>query len=383
MKKKLFVVLVVGCAVFFKTYSQTSNYNSTFKFNEDAIVVQLSENVYAEILPEMELLSGVLTQTSWIDDYGPSEGMGNRYYHRLKSFFEKFKEHEAVEIADDILDEGFSYDKPPGFILHLSPLPELKMDSIPQHYIKYTDGIEVLEKFKDALKNLSVEANFMDFYRSEKKYLKNTVNSTINGFDAEKVTNWLNDFFGYKGDEFHIIFAPALFPRGGYGPDRIIGDKKIIFQVITDNGKSNDDPFYCSLMNLISLTFHEFGHSFVNPAFEEQSKTMEEFELDELFDPVESRMRKMAYPSVEFFFTELHIRAMTIIAMEDYTGTSAETIKMLSQEKDKGFYLVDFTYNKLKEYKDSRNMYPTFKDFLPDLLKEYSENKSALLKLAE
>ncbi len=382
MKKNLFVVLVMFCAAFFKTYSQTSNYNSTFKFNKDAIVVQLSENVYAEILPEMELLSGVLSQTPWIKKMGPM-GEGNKYFQRLKAFFQKYKEHEAVEIAEDITDDGFNYDAPPGFILQLNPLPELNCESMPEYYNMRAGGKENLEEFRKALKNIYEESGFIDFFKSEKEYLKNIVDTTIAGFDAERITKWLNEFFGYKGDEFHIVFAPAMFPGGGYGAQKSVNNKEIVFQVIRDNGSSQNEPFFCRQIDLLSLTFHEFGHSFINPAIEEKKDLLEELELEDLYEPVEDRMRKMAYSNYITFLNELHIRAMTIIAMEDYTGASAETIKMLSQEKDKGFYLIDFTYNKLKEYKDSRNMYPTFKNFLPDLLKEYSENKSALLELAE
>ncbi len=94
-----------------------------FKFNEDAIVVQLSENVYAEILPDMKLLSGVLSQTPWIKKMG-SMGEGNKYFQRLKKFFDEYKKHPAMEIADDLAGDDFGYDAPPGYVFQLNPFPD-------------------------------------------------------------------------------------------------------------------------------------------------------------------------------------------------------------------------------------------------------------------
>lgn len=382
MKRLVSIFLFTCLLIPIKTSSQSNEFDSQIQFSEEAIVIQLSENVFAEILPEMELLSGVLTQTSWIKKMGPL-GKGNKYYQRLKSFFEKYEDHQAVEIAQDLTDDGFAFDAPPGFILQLGPLPELKFDSIPQYYIGRAGGIMQLEKFRNALKNLSRESNFLEYFISERNYLKEIIDSTVKGLDATKITNWLNNFFGYNGDEFHIIFAPAMFPGGGYGPRRSIGNKKIVFQVIRDEGISQDKPFYCSPQSLVELTYHEFGHSFVNPAFEEKKHLMDELGLINLFYPVKSKMEKMAYNNYYTFFNELHVRAMTIIAMEDFIENTNNTRTLLNIEKEKGFYLIDFAYNKLKEYKESRNLYPNFKDYLPELILEYSKYKNELLELAE
>ncbi|MGI6645214.1 MAG: hypothetical protein ACOX5D_00795 [Limnochordia bacterium] len=77
-----------------------------------------------KILPEMELLAGVLTQTTWMERRGP-RGPGNEYYRALKEFFAEYQDHEAVAIAQRLTERGFTYDAPPALICHLGPLPEL------------------------------------------------------------------------------------------------------------------------------------------------------------------------------------------------------------------------------------------------------------------
>lgn len=382
MKKSILVIMLTLLCFTSMIPAQNDSLTTSFLFNRNAIVFQLSPNVFAEILPEIELLSGVLSQTSWIKQAGPV-GNGNKYFQRLKSFFKEYENNEAIKLAQELNDRGFGFDAPPGFILQLGPLPDLEKSIIPENYINRAGGMEILEKFRIALRNLSQESKFLEFFLSERKYLKEVVESTIKGFDAARITKWLNDFFGYKGDEFHILFAPAMFPGGGYGASRTIGDKKIVFQVIREQGLSQDKPFFCNPMDLVALTFHEFGHAFINPAFEEYNKLIEELKLGDLFNPVETKMRNMAYPTLGTFINELHVRAMTIIALEEYAGGSVSTVKLIEMEKERGFYPIVYTYSKLKEYSESRKYYPTFKKFIPDLLHEYGNNKNELLKLAE
>ncbi|NLY91894.1 MAG: hypothetical protein GX081_09885 [Firmicutes bacterium] len=54
---------------------------------EPIIIKDASGQVYLEIRPEIELLAGVLSQTSWIERRGPF-GAGNQYYRELKAFFD-------------------------------------------------------------------------------------------------------------------------------------------------------------------------------------------------------------------------------------------------------------------------------------------------------
>src|SRR5690554_1334825 len=78
------------------------------------------------VSPEMELLAGVLSQTSWIEQAGP-DGEGNEYFQMLQEFFSTYKDHQAVEIAQDLTNRGFTYDAPPAFMAHLGALPELEL----------------------------------------------------------------------------------------------------------------------------------------------------------------------------------------------------------------------------------------------------------------
>ena len=55
----------------------------------EPIVIKVSDNVYCEILPEMELVSGVMTQTKWIQDMA-AKNIKNIYFDKLQKFFSKY-----------------------------------------------------------------------------------------------------------------------------------------------------------------------------------------------------------------------------------------------------------------------------------------------------
>ncbi|MGB4251315.1 MAG: hypothetical protein WBK16_11530, partial [Limnochordia bacterium] len=111
-----------------------------------------------KILPEMELLAGVLTQTTWMERRGP-RGPGNEYYRALKEFFAEYQDHEAVSIARRLTERGFTYDAPPAFICHLGPLPELPLlVEYNDYLVERAGGRDVLEEFRLALVDLAEQS---------------------------------------------------------------------------------------------------------------------------------------------------------------------------------------------------------------------------------
>lgn len=341
------------------------------------------QNVYVEILPRVELLSGVLSQTSWIKRRGP-QGRGNNYYRELKSFFDQYKEHEAVKIAQNLTNKGFTYDAPPNYILSLGPLPELELENEYSDYLLRRAGDkQVLEDFRIALIDLAHQANFKSFFKDKRNKLLKDIDSTINYFDAKKVIDWERKFFGWSGDEFHLVFAPAMFPGGGYGATIAKGNgRKIVYQVIRENGSSITEPEFPTGTSLELLALHEWGHSFINPSVAKYNTLIDVLNLSDFYKPVKKIMRKQAYGSVETFFNEQLLRAVTILAVGDLYDEQLYN-KRLTYNIEKGFYLTEFTIEQLKYYRNHRDEYKTFDEFIPYLFMKYNENQQDLLKVVK
>jgi len=323
----------------------------------------------ATVMPEMELLAGVLTQTSWIRQRGPT-GEGNEYYRALKDFFKPYKNHEAVKIAQELTDLGFTYDAPPGFICHLGSLPELELrHEYSAYLVNRAKGRERLERFRIALRDLAHESRFEEFIAQWQPSFDTWVNKSK--FDGARVVAWLEDFFGKEADEFHLILAPAMFPGGGYGPSIQLPDGGLIsYQIVRESGTSRTAPEFPAGSNLESLSLHEWGHSFVNPAIDKYPTQVQG--LKHLFDPVQHAMRQQAYSSVGTYINEQVLRAVTALAMRDLYGEDGY-LKAIEYEKSRSFMWTKEIADMLTEYRSNREAYPTFDDFVPILLTKISE----------
>lgn len=311
---------------------------------------------------------------------GP-KGEGNQYYQDLKKFFEPYKNHDAIKIAENLTKQGFSFDAPPNFILSLGELPNLEVrNGYSDYLINRSGGEDVLEKFRLALIDLAIKSNFTDFFEQNRPNLESYLNNTVKNLDTTKVINWMRDFYGWSGDDFYTVFAPAMFPGGGYGATiTLADDRNEIYQIIRENGTSNSIPVFMKGMSLELLTLHEWGHAFVNPSVEENMDLVHRLNLIKLFEPVEEIMMMNSYGSVETFFNEQILRGVTSLAAKDLYGDPSFWAEK-REHIGRGFYLTDFTIKQLEYYEENRDKYKTFKDFVPYLLEQYHNNANILLE---
>lgn len=332
-----------------------------------------------EICPEMELLAGVLSQTSWIEDRGP-EGAGNEYFRALQAFFAPYKDHRAVSLAEKLTKQGFAYDAPPAFICHLSPLPELDLVyEYSSYLVLRAKGRDALEEFRIALAELAAEADFLSFYADWEPYLEETLAPYRVDFRLGLVERWLQDFFGWTPVEFHLIVTPSMFPGGGYGATAIDATgNRIAFQIIREFGTSEGRPEFPTGVSLENLTVHELGHAFVNPSLEAYPKGTKQ--LRPLLWPVREIMASQAYSSTANFLNEQVIRAMEVLAARDLFAAGVD-ISILENHERCGFYLTRFVLAQLEYYQANREEYPTFAEFVPylfDQLERYQAENSSL-----
>ncbi len=327
-----------------------------------------------KILPEMELLAGVLTQTTWMERRGP-RGPGNEYYRALKEFFAEYQDHEAVAIAQRLTERGFTYDAPPALICHLGPLPELALlVEYSDYLVERAGGRDVLEEFRLALVDLAEQSNFLAFFSSWEAYLDECLQPAREDFRAELPQMWLEEFFGWAPTRFELIMAPSMFPGGGYGVTVWDGQgEPAAIQIIREYGSSSGAPEFPTGSDLEMLTIHELGHSFVNPTLEAYPERARK--LRPLFWSVRKVMRAQAYPFTSTFLNEQVVRSVEVLAARDLFGPELAEI-VLENHEGSGFYLTAFVAEQLDYYQAHRSLYPTFRDFAPylfDQLEAYVE----------
>ncbi|OEF97596.1 hypothetical protein BHF71_11145 [Vulcanibacillus modesticaldus] len=319
-------------------------------------------------------MSGVLSQTKWMNIRGP-EGNGNEYFRELQYFFSYYKNHKAIEIANELIDNGFTFDAPLNFILGLSEIPNLdSSNGYSDYLIERAKGEAILEDFRLALIDLERKSNFKEnFFNNHKSDYQRYIRKISQNFNADEVLDWMNNFYGYINNEYHLILAPAMFPLGGYAVtiEKNNGDKAV-YEIIRASESSNEEPDFGNDIFYISL--HEWGHSYVNPVVKKNISLINKYNLYQLYKPVEDKMIKQHYGSTETFLNEQIIRGINNYKLREQYKDN------LKYETERGFYLTEFTTEQIEYYQKHRDKFKSFDDFIPYLLKKYYENKNELLK---
>lgn len=345
------------------------------------ILPETPARIHVEILPEIELLSGVLYHTSW-RGYSGLKGKGNAYFQKLGEFFKPYKKQRAFRIADRLTKKGFSYDAPPHFIASLGPLPDLApVNGYDDYVVMRAGGRDNLDELRQALADLANKSNFLAFWKSHQAAYERYLHKTAENFRAEMVVDWLSNFFGWHEKDFHLVLAPGLVPGGGYGATiRRSEGSEVIYQFIRENGKTEGEPEFPTGVNLEVMSLHEWGHAYVHTAFEKHSQQLSK--LDYFFQPVAKLMAKQAYPTAETFFNEQILRAVTTLAERQLYDEKTYQNGLAYQSKI-GFYLTDFTIKQLDYYIEHRDKYERFDEFLPYLMERYEASREELLKQAK
>lgn len=327
------------------------------------------------ILPQMELLTAVQTQTTWMDTMGPKNDYGNDYFQAVNEFMQEYKGHEAVKVCQNLLNSGFAYDAPPSFILHLGPLPDLDLvHEYSGYLVRRAGGREKLEEFRLALKALVRESNFLEFLSEWQPQMEKWIAEARNTVNLEKVVGWWEEFAGFSAaGEYHIILCPAAF-GGSYGP-RVYDEARsqwVSYNVACAHpGKGA--PSFGDRLEWLSI--HEIGHSFVNPSLEPFGAEFES--IYPLYNKVRSKMKKQAYGNVATFLNEQVLRAAHAIAEGELYGRESRE-ESIRREESQGFQWTSFVVEQLEDYMSSRNKYPKFTDFAPVLLESLAQEASVV-----
>ncbi|MBU7018883.1 MAG: DUF4932 domain-containing protein [Theionarchaea archaeon] len=331
--------------------------------------VYSTRSVSIMIHPNIELLSVVLSMTTWMDTRGPPD-VPYEYGEDIKEYFSPFKNHDTVRLAQELTDRGFTYDAPPNFILHFSNPPNLeKIYSYSDYIINRARGEDILDEFAESLRRFAVESDFMSFYENHQDFYEQIIKPIQKDIDQQKLVCDLEGFFGYEQATYTIIAAPYMFPGGGYGPRIEHMGKSHCFNILRVS-KIEELPFFGQGNDIYYNSLHEFAHSFVNPITEGFSSQVSLYK--DLFNPVAHEMESMAYGTWETMLNETIIRAFTSYKVYEEFGPERGS-SYLSQQRDMGFYFIVDMFELLLEYEGKRSVYPDFESFYLNILNRLRE----------
>lgn len=364
----LFLVLTVGILLIRKSDAKPGISLDTAEMNP---VIKNADSLKIMVDPRIELLSAVQLDS----DYETLTKLEFRYASDMKEYFRNHKNHMAVRTFRRLRNIGYGYDAPPTSMLYLSEPPELKQNiDFDEDIIKRTGNEKSLTDFIGYLRNFGSDADFPDFYEKNLPFYQAIVDNVYNDIKDMKLTKALDDYYGMEVNSYNIILAP-MFHDGGYGP-RIKGTNGLydVYALIgpsgTIDGEDSEKIPDFSVDTIQYLVWHEFSHSFVNPATEKYADEINKY--SDLFTNIRTQMEAQAYPEWTICVNEHIVRAITARLTYIYSGQAAGD-QSVANEKSKGFYYIEPLCDSLIIYEENRDKYPTFESYYPELIKVFQK----------
>lgn len=367
----LLVLFVLSCSFPETVRAQESGKSPVGVTGEPYLLPSLSDgSVFVEMLGQIEVLTAIQSQTTWMKTHGPRGGTGNDYFRAVSEFMSRHKDHEAVKVCQELLDRewSFAYDAPVYMALHWGPLPDLELvHEYDDYLVRRAGGRENLERFRTAARSFVRDSNYLAFLEEWRPKFEAWVRKVVAEATLQETRKWLEEFSGVKAGEFHLVLSPATF-YGSYGPKIPTPDGGFAAYCVACAYPGSGDPYFGS--DIDALCLHELGHSFVNPAVLEFLQTTDIRVFEPLFRGVRKEMQRQAYSDTRTIVIEQILRAVTCLAAQDLEGADAYE-RWVTYEESRSFYLTRYLAEKLQdEYVHNRKNYPTFRDYVPFLLRD-------------
>lgn len=375
MRKRIFVLSMIICVLVGGITTGCSQVKTSSNINISLMdPITISKNsINVSVDPRVELLSIV----QYLSDYknlGPGLMTNHSFNYKdsVKKHFIEFKEHEVIKLFDEMSKSSFSYDAPPGLMLFMNQEFGVRDDTeLTDYIIMRAGGKKNIDKLFNALKDFCVETGFIDFFNGSTEYYNTIIDNTLLLISDEiNLISKLEDYYGMQQGSYNMILA-SLHGGGSYGPQIITKEKGVeIYSIVgCQMLNGNLDPAFGTRNSFDYLQSHEFSHSFINPITLKNINLVNSY--TDLYNPIEEKMKNMAYSTWQTCLDEHIIRALT--SRFAYHEEESKGIMYLESEKQEDFIYVEALYNKLEEYENNRDKYPTIEDFYPELLKVLDE----------
>jgi hypothetical protein len=318
--------------------------------------------------PRIELLAAV----QLIGDYPLLTRFDYEYPRVVREHFAPLAGHPAVELFKQMRETGFSYDAPPAVMLHLSDPPELAVRlAVKESLIERAGGSEQLDEFLAALRDFARASDFEAFFASQRARYADLVDATRGLMEDRDYVAELESYYGVAQRGYHLVLAP-LFHQGGYGPRLTYPDGGLeLYAILGPQRVTDGVPVFGTAASLEHVALHEFSHSFVNPVTEQNVAQIDAY-AEPLFEPIRERMDAMSYGNWETTVNEHLVRSVTTRMAYRRDGQQAGE-RVIETERSRGFIYLPSLVERLAEYEASRDRYPSFADFYPQLLATFEQ----------
>ena len=288
--------------------------------------------------------------------------------------FKKFANSKNIQTLKKAYEnEGFDSYIYLFYQLENFPNCKLKNEIDSKYYLYLNDSMTISEAKENTiiiindLNELYIETEFEKFWKEKKNLYKNAINEVKVNLPNKNFISEMERFYNNKKYTGYFLIPSLLFPCGwGLGPN-INNNIYNFFGSFNGQNKEDNSTGFNDKTELLELSIHEYGHSFVNPIVDSINQDLIKSK-DYLFEPIKKDMKSQGYSNWKACVYEHFVRAGEIIIaenLEDYK--TSERLKKDYIENRKFIYLP-LILEQYKIYNKMENK--NFKETVEQIIKE-------------
>lgn len=299
-----------------------------------------------------------------------------------QEYFAPYKDHPAVTFSDSILrNEILYFDELTEVLLHYEPFPSTAL-RYPILGPNYQDKLELIQTWVDLLAQFYVDAKVGEFLHEHRVFYNGVRREVLKNLPPDNFVDLIESYYRAEKLKYTIIPAPEMPTGGAYGyrgigPYLYTEEGMLIYQVISASlpvDKEDNIDNYLSYgfdnkENTLRMSYHEFGHAFVNPLFEKSDSLRAQLAQSEhLLTPgFLEVMNRQNYGDWETIVCEYLVR-LGEIRLADRSGDTqwAKELRAYHTDTLQFIFLPELEQSILKYEADTS--YQSFEAYLPQLL---------------
>jgi hypothetical protein len=291
------------------------------------IILFLTLNSFAQKKIEVKINKNVefVSMLGWLIFIGEKYENGKKYinWENQKFQIETFKKFKKYLNSNNIKSlketyENEGFDSYLYLFSQLSDFPNCKLDenTDSKYFLFLNDSMSIekakinTEKVISDLNVVYIECGFDSFLLENKRNYIKVVKEINRNLPNKNFINELENFYNNKTYSAYILNPSLMIPSGwGFGPN--IKNKAYNF-FGSFNGISENSFGFDNKSEIIELSTHEYGHSFVNPIIDSINQDYI-VQNERLFEPIRKEMNSQGYSNWKTCLYEHFVRAGEII----------------------------------------------------------------------
>ena len=301
------------------------------------------------------------------------------YKEEIIQHFSQYKSHKALPHLFELIRNSQDLATPFHFFLHFDKALNFDIEGMDSDLIKRCGGTQNLLQLAKEIKEFAVESGFYSFFNNHANFYNLVLSNAQYNFKDFDEKQKIEDFYGIKKHSYSVVFN-IMEGSGNFGVLKKgkLGDD--LYAVICCSSANGNIPSFTPDFEFYNLVYHEFSHSFCNPLVYEDSVKLNKHK--DLLEPISESLEAQGYNS---WLTAVHehlVRTVSVMLAENKFGKTVAHEMFYKHELGRRFIYVKALKEKLDYYQSHRNVYKTFHNFFPELIKVFeSIDTSEIAKL--